>query len=246
MKLVQLNIWQGRLLKQVVEFLEREQPDILCLQEVYSSRIASPLFDFLSSLEIIQQRFASYHTFFSPSYDMTLLDKQFSFGNAILSRFPLDDAQTTFVSGAFHSYKRMEDYVPNTRNFQRAIVRPKNGKPFCLFNHHAYWEITPQGSPTSVEKMQLVANAIAQAPHPTIFSGDLNVVASSPAMQPIHKIMRDLTGEHQVPDTLSSLGKAHNVACDHICVTQDVTVQQFTVSDELVSDHRALILQFTV
>ncbi|HSD55555.1 MAG TPA: endonuclease/exonuclease/phosphatase family protein [Candidatus Saccharimonadales bacterium] len=68
MKLVQLNIWQGRLIDHVATLLKHEQPDIICLQEVYSSKLANPLLPFFAGLERIRAAFPDYHVFFSPTH----------------------------------------------------------------------------------------------------------------------------------------------------------------------------------
>ncbi len=37
MKLIQLNVWMGRLNSLILDFVKNENPDILCLQEAFSS-----------------------------------------------------------------------------------------------------------------------------------------------------------------------------------------------------------------
>lgn len=246
MKLIQLNIWQGRLLRQVLDFLQQEQPDILCLQEVYSSDIDTSLYDFLRGFEKIQAAFTDYHGYFSACYDMPMLDKSFKFGNATFSRYPLTDTETHFINGKYQSVKTLDEYVPNTRNLQRATVQLDGGKSFRIINHHAYWEPSQIGSEISVQKMEKVAEIVKNSPRPLILTGDLNVIPESPAMQPIHNLLRDLTGEYKLPTTLSEFGKVPNVACDHVCVSDGIQVQKFAASDALVSDHKALILEFDV
>jgi endonuclease/exonuclease/phosphatase family metal-dependent hydrolase len=246
MKLVQLNVWQGRLHKQILDFLKAEQPDVLCLQEVYSSAITSPLFDLLHIYESVQQLFPEHRGYFSPTYDMAMLGETVHFGIALFSRFPISQQKTFFITGEHHSYGGLQDYAANVRNLQRVTVHPTDDTTFTLFNHHGYWEPDRMGSATSVVNMQRVADIIAQSSQPIIFSGDLNVVAESPAMQPIQALLRDLTQEYKVTATLSSLGKVTDVACDHICVSKGITVRQFAVREALVSDHKALVLEFDV
>jgi endonuclease/exonuclease/phosphatase family metal-dependent hydrolase len=246
MKLVQLNIWQGRLLRQALEFLQSERPDFICLQEIYSSNIDTPLYDFLRGYEKIQAAFPDYHGYFSGCYDMTMLDQMFKFGNATLGRYPLTKTETHFINGSYQSIKTLDEYVTNTRNLQRMVVQLEDGKSFCLINHHAYWEPNQIGSEVTVQMMTKVAEIIKASPQPLIFSGDLNVVPESPAMKPVQAQLRDLTQEYKLPTTLSELGKVPNVACDHICVSDGVQVNQFSASNTLVSDHKALVLEFDI
>ena len=250
MKLVQLNIWQGRLLRQAIDLLEDEQPDIICLQEVHScEQDTSPLFEFfefLQSLEAIQAKFPGYHTFFAPTYDMTILGSKILYGNAVLSRYPIVNQDTFFISGEYRSYQTLEDFELNTRSLQRAIIQLDDGRSLCLLNHHGYWASNPLGSETTVGKMQAVADIIASSPSPLIFAGDLNITPDSPAMQPVHKLLRNLTQENRVATTLSPIRKLPDVACDHICISEGIDVQNFVVSERVVSDHKALILEFSL
>jgi len=243
LKLVQLNIWQGRLLPQVLRFLKKEQPDLICLQEVYSSSFDTPLFDFLGGFEAIQSILPGHHGFFSAVYDMAILGEQVRFGNALFSRYPIISEEATLTSGESHSYKTFNGYVPNTRNLQRVMLAV-DGHSLCLINHHGYWDSTPFGNEQTAEKMRIVSEIVSKSPRPLIFAGDLNIVPESLAMRPLQAQLRDLTQEYKLATTLSSLGKVKNVACDHIMVSSGIHVRQFTTSKTLVSDHKALLLEF--
>lgn len=246
MKLVQLNIWQGRLLGQILAFLEKEQPDLLCLQEVYSSDLDSVILSFFRSYEAIQATLPNHQGFFSPVYDIAVLGKQVRFGTAIFSRYPMSDQETVLISGELQSYKTFDDYIPNTRNLQRVTIHIDDTHSFCLVNHHGYWVANELGDDISVEKMKKVAGIVADSPRPLICSGDFNVTPESPAMKPLQEQLRDLTQEYKLPTTLSQFGKVPNVPCDHILVSKGIDVQRFNGSDELVSDHKALILEFNL
>lgn len=250
MKLIQLNIWQGRMLRQVLEFLQEEQPDFICMQEVYSSDIHTRTHNFLDSFERVQALFPEFHGYFSASYDLAVFDQKVRYGNGLLSRLPLEKTETLFTNGQYRSYQSaveyQEDEITESRNLQRVVVRLDGGKTFCLLNHQGYWDINRMGTAVTVEILQKVAKILKASPQPLIFAGDLNIVAESPAMQPIHAFLRDLTQEYKLPTTLSELGKVHDVACDHICISDGIEVRSFGTSERLVSDHKALILEFDV
>lgn len=247
MRLLQLNIWMGKLLRQVLELIEKEKPDILCLQEVYSSGdilIGSPDIAF-SSLEVIQQHLGYEYAFFAPAFSLDFEGVKLGFGNAIISRYPLLDQSTLFVNGTFTPGLDITQPIINVRNLQQAGLNV-DGKEFTVANHHGYWDKNPLGNEKSVEAMQKVANSLKQASGPIVFSGDLNVSAESPAMRVFDNFLDDLIAKNDVPDTLSSLNRASNVACDHIMTSPEIKVNKFRVLDDLVSDHRALVLDFEV
>jgi endonuclease/exonuclease/phosphatase family metal-dependent hydrolase len=244
MKLIQLNIWQGRLLDQIIAFLAREKPDIVCLQEVYSSTLDTSFLSSFHSLEHIKAQFPDYSVFFSPTQQMRVLDNDVFYGNAILSRFPLEDTETIFIDGNYEVQTTAHDANFNIRNLQRATVRLSDEQKVYVLNHHGYWEQNPVGSAVTIEKMQQVADTVANTGRPLILAGDFNITPYSPAMQPIHKLLQDLTEEHELATTLSIFSKINAVACDYICISEDIIPSSFGVKETIVSDHLALALEF--
>lgn len=250
MKLVQLNIWQGRLVRHVTRFLEAEDPDIVCLQEVYRSEHTVPTWDAFSSLELIQEVLPGRHTFFAPLYSFEVAGRKVVFGNAIISRFPIHNKQHDFTNGHYIDNLAVEDLVPNTRNFQWCELELPDGERLSLINHHAYWDREPLGSHVSTEKMRKVKRIADSLPYPLILTGDMNVTPESEAMQLFEGTLTNLTKKYQLPTTLSAMARAFNngnkVPCDNTLVSPDVQVRSFTASETLVSDHKPLILEFDV
>jgi endonuclease/exonuclease/phosphatase family metal-dependent hydrolase len=251
MKIVQLNIWQGRLLRQVLEFLRKERPDFVCMQEVYSSKIDNSSQDFLRSFERIQALFPNYHGYFSARYDLPVLDEKARYGIGMLSRFPITDTETLFVVGSRKSFATAAELAAHQGqkepcNLQRVIVRIDSDTSFCLINHHGYWEPNGMGTDANVRAMEKVGEIVRNSPRPLILAGDLNVVFESPAMKPIQAQLNDLTQAYRLPTTLSEFGKVSNVACDHICVSDGIDVHSFHASDALVSDHMPLVMEFNL
>jgi endonuclease/exonuclease/phosphatase family metal-dependent hydrolase len=246
-KLVQLNIWQGRLIWQILPFIAREQPDILCLQEVFSCEDEVKIPDLMcKSLQLITDKTGYEHVLFSPTFSTTFADARVEFGTAIVSKYPLHDTETIFINGQFMPDQNAKTYVPNTRNLQFAAAKLPDGSTLSLANHHGYWEPSPVGSEITVSKSLLVKKHLERMSQPLIFTGDLNVTAASNAMRPFDGFLEDLTATHRIDSTLSPLAKVQNVACDHILVSDTIKVQRFEVSDDLLSDHKALVLEFSL
>lgn len=244
MKLLQLNMWGGRLTAEIVKLIAAEQPDIITAQELFTPNepvlFPDRMFDCMESIE----RDGAYpFKYVSPTWSVMVGYQHVGFGNAIFSKFPLSNQQTVFVNGEFVENMQWETRLPNIRNVQTVTV-DVNGTALSLVNHQGYWEKTPVGSEVSAQKMQHVKDIAAQLPQPLIVAGDMNVTAASPAMRVWDEFLEDLTDTHNVDDTLSQLGKVSGVPCDHILVSPQIKVANFRVCDELVSDHKALILEF--
>lgn len=246
-KIMQLNIWQGRLLRQVVELISREKPDILCLQEVYSSQLNIPQFDFFNSFEQIQVALPNYKGFLSPNFEFkNILGRTVGYGNAIFSRFDFIDQTNIFTSGQFISYENIADYRSNQLGLQRVKIKIDGEKSLTVFNHHGYWDRDPHGNSNSLLAMQAVANEIKKQTGPIILAGDLNLIPGSPALAPLNEQLKGLTETYNLPTTLSGFGKVSGVACDHIFISSDVNVVRFESINAEVSDHLPLIMEFNI
>jgi endonuclease/exonuclease/phosphatase family metal-dependent hydrolase len=239
-------MWGGRLTGAIVQLVAQEQPDIITAQELFAPEqpviFPDRMFDCLAS---VRAEGGFQHVYTSPSWSVLVGEQNVGFGNVILSKFPLRDKQTVFINGEFTENMLERNRIANIRNVQTAIA-DIDGKQVSLLNHQGYWDKTPLGNEISVEKMQIVRDVAGKLPHPLIVAGDLNVTAASPAMRVWDGFVEDLTATHEVTDTLSQFGKVRDVPCDHILVSPGIKVTHFKVCEELVSDHKALVLEFEI
>lgn len=234
----------GRLTRQILPLIEREDPDIITAQEVFSTKATIPFPDTTFNLLQLVEDLGYEHVYFSPTWSMTATGEVVEFGNAIFSKYPLLQPETIFTNGHHQADIHADTYEPNHRNAQFVVVNTPAGQ-FHLVNHHAYWEPNPHGSYESKEKMQKVVDHLASLESlPIIVAGDMNVNPGTLAMNVFDGLLSDLTSTYQIRSTLSELGKVSDVACDHILVNSTVNVNKFAALDDLVSDHKALALEF--
>ncbi len=247
MKLISLNLWQGRLYKNYPDFIQKHNADILCLQEVYDADRRIPLGDMFISLSKVKKASSLENVIFAPTLSFIIQNTKVSFGNAVLSRYPLSNQRTVFTNGEYIEVGNPEDYVSNTRNAQIANTN-LNGQVINLVNYHGYWEIDPEGSDRSLESITKLINEVRDRKPPLIMSGDFNLNANSKAINYLKNELnlRDLTEEAGSPSTMSNQIVPYTASCDHIFVSRDIKVNSFTVADDLVSDHKALVLDFDI
>jgi endonuclease/exonuclease/phosphatase family metal-dependent hydrolase len=244
LKLIQLNIWQGKILKNVMDFLQDQDADVVCLQEVFSSQQHIDVLDMLDSLETIQARLAYPHFYYEPTFRFEITGVKAQIGNAILSKQPLVNRRVVFTSHNFHEVTDWnQNYSSNTRNALIAEIQ-LGDKNLTVVTHHGYREPTPIGSQTSINAMQKLVEVTRNISTPLIIAGDLNVSAKSPVMSLFEGWLQDLTEKYSINDTLTQFGKVRKVPCDHILVSDGIVIQNFIVSEELVSDHKPLIVEF--
>jgi endonuclease/exonuclease/phosphatase family metal-dependent hydrolase len=244
MKLLQLNIWEGRLLRQIIPFIEEIQPDILCLQEVFSCEeyIEKPTRMF-SSFEHIFKSTGHQYFHYSPEFKMDVENKAVTYGVAIISAFPLTKTKT------FHTHDphaSNEKYKSNKGILQAAEITVGKDQKMTVFNLHGYWEPNSHGSETTVECMKKVADITSEYKGPIILSGDFNVVDESPAMRVFDGKYQNVTAKHKVKYTLTELGKVQDVACDKILISDEIIDLNLDLRDDLVSDHKPIVFDFAI
>ncbi len=244
MKLITINTWQGRLQRNLEEFVRDEQADVLCLQELCSADKVTAPWGHFATLQTLQEAGQLPHDYFSPTNSYDLMEQEVGFGNGILSRQPLTNTETIFTYGEHHRVTAAS-FVPNVRNAQIADIAVGSDS-VRIVNYHAHWEPSEKGSAESLERIKPLAEALRHVTGPLIVAGDFNVTADSNSLRYFMETvgLRSLTEEARVASTMSNSITPWVVACDHILVNDQIEVKSFQVDDRLVSDHKALILEF--
>lgn len=246
-RLLQLNIWQGRVFRNLHDFIASEPLDILCLQEVVWSEQE---FIFpglrLLTLQRIQQLLPDYDVFFSPCFESVVDGSVIKQGNVILSRYPIEFSKTVETKVPYETGFIGNDHQGKAQLPQNMQVSEINigGNVITVANHHGHWEPDSRGTDYSYEKMQIVAQELAAVSTPLILSGDFNVVQESHAMSVFDGLLENKT-YHEARTTLSPLGFPKDIVCDHI-LTRGVEVHESIIDQRVVSDHLPVIIKFSL
>ena len=242
MKLVQLNVWGGRLDHPLKDFLKTENPDILCLQEAIDlDKGRGALFVSVSEMRDIVG--AEYY-YMSPAFSFNFMQRKAHFGNCIISKLPIMQEETIFTGREYEPNFDWTKHTQNIRNLQHVEIALETGGPLHLFNHHGHHNyVDKDGDDETVRQCNIIAEKIKAVPGRKILAGDFNLVPDSTSLKPINKLLRNLTMEAHVSTTRTILTR-RTEPCDYIFTSEGITVRSFTVSDVLISDHQPLILQF--
>ena len=248
MKIVQLNIWQGKLGQPIMDLLNEEKPDFVCMQEVNDLQGSSG-YKFFATLDEIKKEAGFDHAFMSPTYSSRYMERELEYGNVILSRLPFKSTKTLFTHGAYVRNFDVEqdgNDNDNNRNLQIASVET-GGKTLNLLNHHGYWLYgTKAGNDETLRQMKIIADAARDREGPIIMCGDFNLAPDSESLGLVSKELRNLSVEYGLERTVQPLFSPVNEVIDYIFVNDRIRVKSFAKSDKLVSDHNALIMEFEV
>src|SRR3989344_3494867 len=123
-KFLCLNIWHGKLMDQVVDFIKKEEPDIMALQEVRAED-AFPDFSY---------------THFAPEFYHHIDGGRFLTGNAVFSKYPITSSSYShYFEPLGEGYEdRPQMYPVLPRNLQH-VQLDVGGKLLNVFNTHGVW-----------------------------------------------------------------------------------------------------------
>ena len=231
-------------MKPLIELLEEEQADFLCLQEVVS--FDGEIYSLLGTVEEMQSELTNPYPelYYSPGIRFDFMHKQAEWGNAILSRFPMQKKKTEFTHLSFIDNFNFDDYDYNARNFQHCVIKTDTGKTLNLLNHHGYHiPDHKNGNDETLRQMKQLGEYIDRLEGPVILAGDFNLSPSSKSLQEINSRLDNLPVKHRLKSTRTSLTRKTEI-CDYIFVNKQVKAIGFKAPDNVVSDHKALVLEF--
>lgn len=245
-KLVTYNIWHGEYLEQLLAFLKKEQPDILCLQEVSSSGLAqhqSKVNLFTTIKETMRQEGVFERGFWADEGK-----GKFDGGVAILSRFSM-------LNKKVWRYERETTQIlkPSTTDrysMPRVLLGSQlklSSAPIWIFTTHFTISSDASVTPHQLEQAEKVAGFLKSYSE-YIFCGDLNTPHGSEVFDKLKGQAQDMVGKvngtlHPVIHPVGYKG----LQVDHVFAKGD----RFKVNSAKVpvidgSDHLPVVVEFEV
>ena len=164
MKLITVNAEGEKHLERILPFIERELPDVLCLQEIFRTHIH--LFESLG-----------YTTSFLPIVRKELSGKQIDFGIALCSRHKMDNIRPIYfhdTSGKIHDFDT-DHKVLAVNNASLIATISTHERAYRIGTTHFTW--TPDGSNPSLSQVHDMDTFLklikTEGPH--IMCGDFNI-----------------------------------------------------------------------
>jgi len=215
LKIICLNVWIGGVLfEEIVDFLQKEQPDILFLQEVFLGEEESvseqskhhsnpqlpPLPPQYRTYQVLKKRLGFAHGHFAPAFieevettkgvgDSSKLE--IPQGNAILSKYPLREVSVTHFDVPFG--KRIDDYSAyafSPRNLQHVVATLPTGTDVHLLNTQGIWGEDGEDSPRRLEMGKKIIQELQWESgqlSPVILAGDFNILPHTQTIASIEK-----------------------------------------------------------
>ncbi|MSR85488.1 hypothetical protein EXS71_03600 [Candidatus Uhrbacteria bacterium] len=263
MKLMTLNIWGGRVGREIVlNFLKQQasEIDLFCFQEVYS---ASEHSDFKDDLEKdprypkgavtdfyghLKQALPQFEGMHSESFLVDDYKIPAPFGLAMFVKkglsviergtheiFKLDEEPYLGLSDGVRLWNRLLQYV----------TLPYQNSSLTVFNLHGlYTGGGKDDEPGRLQQSLRIREFFTQHPGEKILCGDFNLNPHTESMKLLENGMKNLIKDFGVTSTRSHYYPKQSKFADYILLTPNIEVKKFEVMQEPVSDHLPLYLDF--
>lgn len=244
MKLVQLNTWSCSLSPSIVEFLDKENPDFITFQEAVSSQFGGKILETIDEILTSHPFRDSYYT---PLVEFAFMHHRASRGNLISSQLPIVAKNELWTHG---EYTEDFDYVDSggynvARNVAHVEVSINNQPLHVLTLHGFHVKAHKNGNDETLKACQILKDYAAQLHGAVIITGDFNLTPTSESMKIFNEDFRNLSVENNLSTTRNKL-TTKNEVCDYILVNDKVTVNNFSMPEDIISDHNALVLDFDI
>lgn len=229
MKIISLNTWGGRGGKEnLFNFFKTYQDtDVFCLQEIWNGAnetTQNPMEN--PNLFADIEKILAGHVGYFRSYTNN------TYGLAI------------FVKNTLTLRGEGGVLVNQNRNLQWIIIETQEGL-ITIVNFHGMW--TGSGKGDTKERLlqsDNIVNFLKGLSTPHVLMGDFNL---RPETQSIKKLedagLRNLIKEYGITSTRTSLYKKSERFADYIFVSDKISVKDFKILSEEVSDHAAMYLE---
>jgi endonuclease/exonuclease/phosphatase family metal-dependent hydrolase len=241
MKIFQLNIWGGKLGKQIVDLINKEDADIVCLQEVIEVPGSESFL--VEDLDEIRKKTGYPHYHFNPQFGYKLMNRTAKSGLAILSKIPFMETDAIFTRLKYIDDFDILDTDYNIRSLQRVTVE-KDGNRLHVLNHHGHH--IPEhknGDDETVRQCKMIVDYMKKLEGPIVLCGDFNLSPESESLEQINAVLINHAKERRILTTRTPLTHKTEV-CDYIFTSPDIEVKDFQVLDDIASDHKALTIDF--
>lgn len=230
-KLISINIEDEKHIERVLDFIHREKPDVLCLQEVLERDV--PVFEKALDARGI----------FAPMGILPVTDSQEIIGIGIFSSFPMSNVQSHYYAkyGAKPPLWHDEITDPINRVLLSAEITVDE-VPYTIATTHFTW--TPGGEINERQRRDLSAFlAIVSEYDKILFCGDMNAPRGKETFDAIAKRYQDHIPKRYLtsldPELHRTKGEKHLMidglfGTPHY-VTEDVRLQSG------ISDHMAIV-----
>lgn len=234
---------------QLLEFLDKEKADIVCLQEVYNAS-DSTLPERYRTIETIQDKIGYEYSDFAKAFthdgEMGMLDN----GNAIVSRLPISRRSKVYlVEQIKDSYKDIPENWPIEPRVLQHVRLDVGDTELNVFNFHGVWDLDGDNFSQARQDMRDKILEAAEGLKNVIITGDTNAKASNKALVDLEKNFPSVFGQ-ELESTFNMRRKDNqgyaSAAVDLMYVSPNIKVISKSAPDVDISDHLPIVVELEI
>lgn len=240
--LISLNLWGGHVFRPLLEFISDYQDvDIFCFQELYHNAPHKFSTDNkevnLELFSILEEKLPNHTGLFAP-----VVETWYGIGIFLKNDINILDNGTIFI----HENPDYSGWGPtHSRKLQWAKVRLKNSDELMIVNVHGLWNGEGKtDTPARINQSRKIKEFINSVKIPMIVCGDFNLRPNTESLKIVSAGMTDLISKYEIESTRTSLYEKNERFADYIFTSSNLSIKDFKVLPEEVSDHSALLLKF--
>lgn len=246
-------------LRNLEDFLSKEDFDILCLQEVSGGLASYQKIEGRKYLKGAEETFEKIKQKFNLSGELAIMyrikgDPSSYFGNAILYKKTLKASNKRLAW--IKKYEELELSNEDWANSPRVALSLDfsfQSKLLTIVTSHLAWGPTPYDKPYKVKQADILLNYLKTLRNPFILTGDFNLIPETQIVKAFSKLARNLIVEHGITNTLNPRTHRSRILfpegrdVDYIFASEEIKVKDFKLIDSPdLSDHFGLALTFQV
>ena len=265
MKILCLNAWGGVLHDELIPYVDQENPDILCLQEViHSPGVDEDWLSYRDGSHMLPQRanllrdlslaLPDHRAVFCPASQGLLwkesasVSSQWGIATFVRNSFPIIAQFQGFVHKGYSPHGYGEHPRSRSAHAMRVFDYQRD-RPICIAHMHGLRDIRGKhDSPERSEQARRfvsIISSILEENDPLVVCGDFNVEPQSETLDILSEIgLSDLVTARTTKGTRTSYYKKAGRNADYMLINPQVDVLNFNVVFEPeVSDHCPLVLE---
>jgi len=243
LKIFNLNIEGGRFINNIVDFLKKNDFDVLNFQE-----ISTNCFETIKKALSFQAEEAVCWRLIN--------EPQNYLSNAIFYKKSITLIKKEII--VLRQYKEItpderKDWAKLPRNALALTFEIKN-KRFVDINTHLSWSPNSNDSEEKIKQGKILLDYLQNLSLPFVLSGDFNSNPKTITTSQLEKVARNLTKENNITNTLNP--RIHRdkeilfppgVSCDYIFVDKSTKVKSFKLVDQPdLADHFGLAVEIEI
>lgn len=241
-------MYKGKYLDALIEFINKESPDFVSMQEVSSGILNYFEGKSANLFEIVKSRIEMDGVFHN---DMEIAEQPMAtLGNAIFSKWPILSSTQVFLKKSEGALTLDEfNDIQNFPEMPRSLIDATidfNGKNIHILSAHGAWTAPPTDTEETARQATIIVDHIKTIQAPFIFGADLNMPPDSQVVKSVSQVAKNLMTGSAISQTTHPT--MHKIApkgylIDYVFVSKEFKKNKIEAPEILVSDHLPVVAQ---